>query len=89
MDISSINGAYAKELKKNIGEINSIFEDTAVSVDDMKQAILDIIEPAWIDVTAKPRFKVFLENCRTKLDVYNLCWNSICKAMRYGKASTY
>jgi hypothetical protein len=86
MDISKITGAYSKELKENIGEITNIFEDSSISVEAMKQAILDIIEPARIDVAAKPRFKYFLDNCRTKLDIYNLCWNSICKAMRYGKA---
>ena len=86
MDISKVGGAYSKELKENIGTITELFEDSTVSTAAMKQAILDIIEPAWIDVNAKPRFKYFLDNCRTKLDVYNLCWNSICKAMRYGKA---
>ena len=84
IDISKIGGTYTKELKANIGTITELYEDNAVSVAEMKQAILDIIEPAWVDANAKPRFKSFLENCRTKYDVYGLCWNSICKAMRYG-----
>jgi hypothetical protein len=89
MNITKVNGAYAKELYEHITEIRNILKDTRTTVGDMRQAVLDIIEPAWINAKAKPRFKVYLCNCKTKLDIYTLCWNSIHKAMRYRPASTY
>lgn len=87
MNITKVNGAYAKELHEHIDEITSILEDDRLSVRAMKQAVLDIIEPAWIDAQAKPRFKSYLAGCETKWDVYSLCWNSIHKAMRYKLAN--
>jgi exonuclease I len=83
MDITTVNGAYTKELKENIDEIAEMVTDPTVSAANMKSRVRAIIEPATIDKTAKPRFLGYLSKCRTKAEILKLCQNAIRKAEHY------
>lgn len=89
MNITKVNGSYSKELFENINQIKSACYDRNYSLSSMKGLILDIIEPAFIGTVAKQRFMGYLSDCRSKNEVYKLCWNTIQKAMKYKPARTY
>lgn len=83
MNLTRVNGTYAKELYENLNELRVMYSAPAVSIEEMRNCVLDIIEPAWINATAKKRFISFLNDCFTKREIYNLCYNSVQKAMKY------
>ena len=89
MNITKVNGSYSKELLDNINQIKIACADNQYSLSGMKSLILDIIEPAFIGTVAKQRFINYLSTCRSKKEVYSLCWNTIQKAMKYKPARTY
>ena len=89
MNITKVDGAYSKELRDNWNEIRKASFNEHVSLEDMKNYILDIIQPAYINAAAKKRFIESLEGCETKKSVYWLCNNTIQKAMKYKKTATY
>ena len=83
MNLTKKNGCYAKELFENLDEIKDLYDDNQISVSNMRATVLKIIEPAWINRVAKKRFISYLEDCYSKRQIYNLCWNTIQKAMKY------
>ena len=83
MNLTRQNGCYSKELFEHLDEIKFIYEDNYASVRYMKNYVLEVIEPAWIDKVAKKRFIGYLNDCYSKRDIYNLCWNTVQKAMKY------
>ena len=85
MNLTKVNGCYAKELKNNLHNIKAIFSDGTKSYNYMKQYVLKVIEPAYINATAKKRFIEYLEGCAGKYEIYNLCYNTVRKAMNYQK----
>ena len=89
MNITKVHGSYSKELLDNINRIKLACTDNQYSLSGMRSLILDIIEPAFIGTVAKQRFINYLSNCRSKKEVYSLCWNTIQKAMDYNPARTY
>ena len=83
MNLTRVNGTYSKELFENMNEIRKISFDSSASTRDMKEFVLQVIEPAWIDATAKKRFKSYLHDCSSKKEIYWLCANTINKAKGY------
>jgi hypothetical protein len=83
MNLTKVNGTYSKELLENINEIRKVSFDKNTSLEYMRNYILEVIEPAYIDATAKKRFIEYLENCDSKKSIYWLCYNTIQKAMKH------
>lgn len=87
MNLTKVNGCYAKELYENMDEIKEIVSDKTYSFVSMKDCILGIIEPAWINKVAKKRFIGYLNNCKSKYEIYRLCHNTVQKAMKHKSVS--
>ena len=87
MNLTRVNGTYSKELYRHMHDIRKCSFNEYTSVESMKELVLEIIEPAYIDAEAKKRFISYLESCETKKSIYWLCHNTIQKAMKYNRAS--
>ena len=87
MNLTKVNGTYSKELYENMDEIKELVSDKSYSFASMKNCILEIIEPAWINKVAKKRFIGYLNNCTSKYEIYRLCSNTVQKAMKYKSVS--
>ena len=87
MNLTKVSGTYSKELYENMDEIKEIVSDKSYSFASMKNCILEIIEPAWIDKVAKKRFIGYLNNCKSKAEIYRLCSNTVRKAMQHKSVS--
>ena len=83
MNITKVNGSYSKELFERRDEIKACSVSDYTTVEDMRELVLEIIEPAWINAVAKNRFIGYLNDCQTKKDIYRLCYNTVQKAMKY------
>jgi hypothetical protein len=85
MNLTRVNGTYARELLKHKDEIRKCSFNEYTSVASMRELVLEIIEPAYIDAEAKKRFISYLKSCETKKSIYWLCHNAIQKAMKYNQ----
>ena len=83
MDLTNINGTYAKELKEHLTKISQMVTNSELSVAGMKKRVRDIIRPAFIHKNAKPRFYNYLSACRSKPEIMRLCNNTVNKAKFY------
>ena len=84
LDFSKQKGNYSNNLDNGRDQINNWYSDSTVSVADFKLNIEKLIESAYINVTAKPRFLHNLRSQRTKDGILFLCYNSIMSAQGYG-----
>lgn len=89
MNLTKVNGTYSKELNEHLNDIRKASFNKYVSEEDLKNYILEVIEPAYIDAVAKKRFIEYLESCETKKSMYWLCYNTVQKAMKYKKTAAY
>lgn len=83
MNLTYVNGTYAKELKEHISEISQMVYSDSFTVECMKSRVRAIIKPAFINKNAKPRFYSYLRDCGSKAEVLRLCNNTIRKAENY------
>ena len=83
MDLTTMEGCYARELFINLPKIKAIWINKSSSLDNIKDFVKTVIEPAWINAAAKRRFIGYLEACTTKQGVYVLCQNAVKKAQNY------
>ncbi len=58
MNITKVDGSYSKELFENMNEIKACSFSGYSTVEDMRELVLEIIEPAWIGTVARNRFIV-------------------------------
>ena len=86
MDLTKVNGTYSKELLENLGKIRQISFSKYRSTEDMRDYILEVVEPATIDAVAKNRFIEYVYNCKDKKALYWLVHNTIHKAMTFKPA---
>lgn len=83
MDLTTINGCYAKYLDTNMAKIKAIFINKSSSLENIKDFVKAIVEPAYYNATAKQRFLGYLDACTSKKAVYVLCLNSVKKAKNF------
>jgi hypothetical protein len=83
MNITKVDGSYSKELFENMNEIKACSFSGYTTVEDMRELVLEIIEPAWIGTVARNRFIGYLNDCQSKKEIYWLCYNTVQKAMKY------
>lgn len=83
MDLTKINGCYSKELREATREIKLYAKIDGVSVQDMKNYVRAVIEPASINANAKKRFKENLNACKTKQEIDELCRLAVVHGMYY------
>jgi hypothetical protein len=89
MDLTKKNNCYTKWLCICLDDLKEDYSSSSISVEDMKQHVLDIIAPTKL-TPAKKRFIGYLtEECYTKLEIYNLCYSSVQKAKNYDPAKAY
>lgn len=77
MDFTKTNGCYSKNLINNTELINSLYEDKTVSKDEFAARVRQLVDEAYFNKTAKPRFLNALAKAKTKTDIIFLCYNSI------------
>ena len=83
MNLTKVNGCYSKELRENCNNIKLMLREPSVSTDEMIRVVKCIIEPAFINAQAKKRFIKNLEDCETKEEVDELCYDAVLHGMYY------
>lgn len=83
INLTKINGCYSKELRENTYTIKMCLNEPSVSLKDMVNVILAIIEPASINAEAKQRFIENLHKCDSKESVDRLCYDAVIHGMYY------
>ena len=83
MDLTRVFGTYSRELRINCRRIKEMLADETVEVEDMIEGVEEIIEPAFIEFDAKPRFIRNLRNCKTKEEVDKLCRAAVYAGMKF------
>lgn len=95
IDLTKVSGCYSKELRQNCDLIKQCLKEPSVTLDEMKNVVRGILELAYIDVKAKPRFLKQLADCMTKQEVDQLCYGAVRNGMNFHtgrprrKACTY
>lgn len=82
-DLTQTKNTYANCIALHLEEINRLAEDEEVWLDDMKDKILEFIEPAT-DTPAKRRFIIDVNNCKYKIQLTELVYNSYLKGAGLG-----
>lgn len=77
MDFTKTNGCYSKDLGNNTELLTKWFEDKTVSKDEFAARVRQLVDKAYFNKKAKPRFLNALANAKTKTDIVFLCYNSI------------
>ena len=83
MDLTRVNGCYSKELREMCCHIKTCLKAPSVSVGEMKQFVLDIVEPAFINAGAKQNFKNDIMACETKEAIDKRCQDAVRSGMFY------
>lgn len=83
INLTNNEGCFTHPLSRNIETIYQYANDDFTSLSELVSWIEELIEPAYFNKDAKPRFKWRLRNCRTKKAVLQLCLNSISNAIEY------
>lgn len=83
MNLTKVDGTYSKELFEHMTDIRKFSFSEYTSIESLRDYVLEIIEPAWINATAKKRFIKYLRGCESKKSIYWLCYNTVQKAMKY------
>jgi hypothetical protein len=83
INLTRVNGCYSKELREFCPVIKVALETDTISVDEMRSLVCSIIEPAYINATAKRRFINKLNDCRTKVAIDRLCKDAVIHGMYY------
>jgi hypothetical protein len=83
VNLTKVQGCYSKELREATYEIKLCLREPSVSLQDMKNYVEAVIEPASIDADAKKRFRKNLSECNTKQEVDQLCYDAVVHGMYY------
>lgn len=83
MDLTRVFGTYSRELRINCGKIKELLADDSVDTEQMIKEVEVIIEPAFIEFDAKPRFVKNLRACTSKLEVDRLCRAAVYAGMKF------
>jgi hypothetical protein len=83
MDLTRVFGTYSRELRINCGKIKELLADDSVDTEQMIKEVEVIIEPAFIEFDAKPRFVKNLHACTSKLEVDKLCRAAVYAGMKF------
>lgn len=83
MDYSKKKGDYTYELDRGRKQIDSWHADPELTVSGYISKVEQLIAPAYINVTAKPRFLAALRSQTTKDGILFLCYNSIMSAQGF------
>jgi hypothetical protein len=82
-NLTKVQGCYSKELREATRDIKFCLHNNLVSVNDMKNYVEAVIEPAHIDAEAKKRFRTNLQKCETKQEIDQLCYDAVVHGMYY------
>ena len=83
VNLTRVNGCYSKELREMTPAIKLMLKEPSITTDEMKQTVIGIIEPAFINATAKERFTKNLLKCRSKEEIDHLCYDAVLHGMYY------
>ena len=83
INLTRVDGCYSKELREFCPAIKCAANEPSVTTDQMRDLVLGIIEPAFINATAKKRFIEQLSNCETKSAIDKLCSDAVIHGMYY------
>ena len=84
IDLTKDAGCFTNCLANNIETIYQIASDGYTSKDEFVNYLVELIEPAFYNKDAKPRFINDIRYyCRTKKAVHQLCLNAIANAVEY------
>ena len=86
MNITKVDGTYSKEIFEHMNDIRQLSFSEYASTENLRNYVLEIIEPAWINAAAKKRFIKYLNGCESKKSIYWLCYNTVQKAMKYNSS---
>lgn len=86
MNLTKVDGTYSKELYEHMNDIRRFSFSEYTSTENLRDYVLEIIEPAWINAAAKKRFIEYLEDCESKKSIYWLCHNTVQKAMKHSNS---
>lgn len=84
LDLTKTKGCFAKELKENEDMIDYMLEDPAVSADQMREAVLDLVSARHVKkLKAYERFVSDINYYNYKQDIADRCERAIYNAMYY------
>jgi hypothetical protein len=83
LNLTENPGCYTNPISNNIETIYKYATDDITSLGELVDWIIKLIEPAYFNKDAKPRFIHRLRNCRTKKAVLQLCLNAVANAVEY------
>lgn len=83
LNLTENPGCYTNPISNNIETIYQYANDDITSLGELASWIIELIEPAYFNKDAKPRFIHRLRNCRTKKAVLQLCLNAVANAVEY------
>lgn len=83
INLTRVNGCYSKELRESCNDIKILLREPSITVEQMKQFVDTVIEPARIEADAKRRFRENLKACQTKQEVDELCYMAVLHGMYY------
>lgn len=83
INLTRVDGCYSKELREMCSAIKLAAKEPSISTSDMRDMIICIIEPAYINAAAKKRFVENICKCETKADMERLCHEAVIHGMYY------
>ena len=83
IDLTKDTGCFTNCLANNIETIYQIATDSYTSKDEFVDYLVDLIEPAFYNKDAKPRFINDIRLCKTKKAVLERCFRAISNAVEY------
>lgn len=83
INLTKIDGCYSKELRQMTPAIKLMLKEPSITTEEMKQMVIGIIEPAFINATAKERFTKNLMKCQSKEEIDRLCYDAVFHGMYY------
>ena len=83
IDLTLISGTYSEALSKKLDDIKVKFEDPEVSIKELKEFVLKVIESAT-DTPAKEYFVTSLTKLNNKTDVVSYVYGAVLKGAGLG-----
>ena len=83
INLTKDTGCFTNCLANNIETIYQIASDGCTSKEEFVNYLIELIEPAFYNKTAKPRFINDIRFCRTKKAVLERCFSAISNAVEY------
>ena len=88
INLTRVDGCYSKELREMCPAIKFAIKEPSITTSDMRNLVISIIEPAYINAAAKKRFVENLRKCETKADIERLCREAVIHGMYYHPKKT-